>query len=147
MSDHTNTYEAMFLFPQAAAGNLKAASDHVLELIQRADAEVLALSKWDERRLAYEIRGNKRGVYFHAYFKASPTKIGEIERVANLSEDLLRFLVTRADHIPAEVIEASDGRQKLADEIAVKKDESATASSEAPSATVTSGSSSSSRDD
>ena len=35
----TNVYEGMFLFPQAAAGDLKAASDHVVELLNRAGAE------------------------------------------------------------------------------------------------------------
>ncbi|MDY7110246.1 MAG: 30S ribosomal protein S6 [Planctomycetota bacterium] len=113
----TNTYEGLFLFPQATAANLQAAVDHLTDLLKRAEAEVISLRKWDERRLAYEIKGNKRGVYFLVYFRADPTRVADLERGCNLSEQLLRSLITRADHIPAEEIEAADGRAQLADEI------------------------------
>ena len=36
-----NIYEGLFLFPQAAAGNLQGALDHVTELLDRAGAETL----------------------------------------------------------------------------------------------------------
>jgi len=117
-----NTYEGMFLFPQAATSDLQAAADHVKEMLARADAEIISFSKWDERRLAYEIRGNKRGVYFLTYFKADSSKMHLTERACNLSEQLLRWMVLRADHVTAEQIEASDGREKLADETALRGD-------------------------
>lgn len=122
MSDKTKrTYEGLFLFPQSAVGDMQAAIDHVNSILERADAEVLALSKWDERRLAYDIKGNKRGVYFLTYFKVENDKLAGIERDCNLSEQLLRALVTRADHIPNELIEGAEGRDQLADEIKMRE--------------------------
>ena len=122
MSDNTKRiYEGLFLFPQSAVGDMQGAVDHVNSILNRAEAEVLALSKWDERRLAYDIKGNKRGVYFLAYFKAGHDKLAGIERDCNLSEQLLRALVTRADHIPQELIEGSEGRDQLADEIKMRE--------------------------
>lgn len=120
MSDTRNVYEGMFLFPQSAASDLKSAADHVQQILSRAEAEVISFAKWDERRLAYEIKGNKRGLYFLTYFKAEPERLAGIERDCNLSEQLLRSLVTRADTIPAEIIEAADGRSKLEDEIKLR---------------------------
>ena len=121
MSDRTiKTYEGLFLFPQAASGNLQAASDHVLQLLERAEAEVLSFAKWDERRLAYEIKGNKRGVYFLTYFKAPTDTLARLERDCNLSEELLRAQVLSADLITEETIKAADGRDRLADEIRVR---------------------------
>ena len=117
----TSTYEGLFLFPQSAAGDMQAAVDHVTSILDRADAEVVALSKWEERRLAYDIKGNKRGIYFLAYFKADHERLAGIERDCNLSEQLLRALVTKADHIPAEIIEGSEGRAQLADEIKLRE--------------------------
>lgn len=116
----TNTYEGFFLFPQSASGDLQGASDHVGQILDRGGAEILSFSKWDERRLAYEIKGNKRGIYFLSYFKATGDKIAAIERSCNLSEQLLRFMITRADHVPGEIIEAAEGRDKLADEIKLR---------------------------
>jgi len=129
MTQKVMTYEGMFLFPQSASANLKDASEHVHELLKRADAEVVSFSKWDERRLAYEIKGNKRGVFFLTYFKVAPDRLAGLERDCNLSEQLLRAMVTRAEHIPEETISAADGREKLSDEIAVKATE-ATAAAE-----------------
>ena len=44
----TSTYEGLFLFPQSAASDMQAAVDHVTSILDRADAEVIALSKWEE---------------------------------------------------------------------------------------------------
>jgi small subunit ribosomal protein S6 len=112
-----NTYEALFLFPQSASADLQAAVGHVEEIMSRNKADIIALRKWDERRLAYDIKGNKRGVYFLAYFKADARNLEGIDRDCRLSERLLRSLVTRADHVPAEEIATHEGRQQLADEI------------------------------
>jgi small subunit ribosomal protein S6 len=125
-----NVYEGMFLFPQSATAELQTAIDHINELLARADAEIISLSKWDERRLAYDIKGNRRGVYFLTYFRADGTKLTDLERAGNLSEKLLRFMITRADHIEIEQMQAVDGQQQLADEIALRDQEAAPASAE-----------------
>lgn len=120
MQDRTYTYEGLFLFPQAAVADLQTASDHVLEILNRAEAEVLAFKKWDERRLAYEVQGNKRGLYFLVYFKTKGSKLAHIERDCNLSEKMLRALITRADHLLEDVMKAAEGRQQLSDEIKLR---------------------------
>ena len=65
MSEVTKqTYEGMFLLPQSATADLASAITSIRDLLARADAEIISLSKWDERRLSYDIKGNRRGVYF-----------------------------------------------------------------------------------
>ena len=120
MQDRTYTYEGMFLFPQAAVADLQAAADHVTEILTRAGAEIISFKKWDERRLAYEVKGNKRGLYFLVYFKAKGSKVAGIERDCSLSEKLLRAMVVRADQLPLEVMQAAEGRQQLSDEIKLR---------------------------
>ena len=121
-----NAYEGMFLFPQTVAADLQSAADHVLEILSKGDAEIISLCKWDERRLAYDIKGNKRGVYFLTYFKCDAQKLSLIERDARLSEKLLRSMMTRADHLSPEQMTAMEGRQQLSDEIALRKSQPAT---------------------
>ena len=110
-------YEAMFLFPQSASADLNGAMDHIKEVLSKGEATLHSLVKWDERRLSYDVKGNKRGVYFLAYFKADARNLDGIDRDCRLSERMLRSLVTRADHVPAEEIASHEGRQQLADEI------------------------------
>ena len=120
MSTSHHIYEGMFLFPQAVTSNLKAAVDHVEDLLKRAEADIVSFSKWDERRLAYDIDGSKRGVYFHVYFKADASKLAGLERDCNLSEMVIRSMVLRADHHTEEEVQGADARQQLDDEIKVR---------------------------
>lgn len=118
MSENTiHTYEGLFLFSQSAGSNLGEAAEHVQGLLSKVDAEILSFGKWDERRLAYEIKGNKRGIYFLSYFKLAADQMVVLERQCLLSEDLLRFILTRADQVDLELIETSEGREALQAEI------------------------------
>ncbi|MDX2147730.1 MAG: 30S ribosomal protein S6 [Planctomycetota bacterium] len=114
------TYEAMFLLSQAVAADLGGAIDHIKEIMARGHAEIIAMRKWDERRLAYEIRGQKRGTYILVYFKSPNDMLSHIERDCNLSEKIMRFLILRAENITAEEIQSQDGRKELEVEIRMR---------------------------
>lgn len=96
----TRLYEGLFLVSQGAAGSdFAGVVNHIKEVLARAEAEVLMLTKWDERRLAYDIKVAKRGTYFLALFNVRATQIANIERDCNLSETIVRALILRGDHI------------------------------------------------
>lgn len=118
-------YEAMFLLSQAVAADLGAAVEHIKEIIARGHGEILALRKWDERRLAYEIAGQKRGIYVLVYFKAPNTDLAHIERDCNLSEKIMRTMILRADQYTQEEIAAMDGRKELEVEIKLRGERAA----------------------
>ena len=123
----TSTYEAMFLVSQAAATDLAGVIDHINHLFERAGATVLAMSKWDERRLAFEIDKQKRGIYLLTYFTANRDAIGGLERDCNPSEILMRMLVIRADHLTEEEMRATDAREELAVEATLRAEKAAKA--------------------
>ncbi|HEY4330204.1 MAG TPA: 30S ribosomal protein S6, partial [Phycisphaerae bacterium] len=61
MASHTRQYEALFLLnPSYATGSWETAKQEVEHILHRANAEIMHVRKWDERRLAYEIGGQKR---------------------------------------------------------------------------------------
>ena len=130
--DQMKCYEGLFLFPQAAVGDMQSAVDHLKDILGRAEAKIISLRKWDERRLAYEIKGNKRGLFFLVYFEVQGSAIARIERDCNLSEHVLRSMVLRAEHVTREQMEAADGQAQLADEINLRQTEEAAASSPPP---------------
>lgn len=92
-------YEGMFLFDPAVATNFEAAQTEMNRLMERAGARVITCNKWDERRLAYEIKGRKRGLYVLTYFEAETGKIKDLERDVQLSDSVLRCLLVKADHL------------------------------------------------
>ena len=106
MNDTKRTYEGMFVLP-AGVGDFETVAEPVRRILARNEAEILALNPWDERRLAYEIQGHRRGVYALVYFKAETSKITEIEHDCQLEEHILRVLIIRRDHLTQETIEAA----------------------------------------
>ena len=97
-----NNYEGMFLFDPAVTTDWEQIKTELDRLMERAGARMIACGKWDERRLAYEIRGRKRAIYVLAYFAAEPDKIGGLERDAQLSEAVVRCLLLRMDYLNEE---------------------------------------------
>lgn len=94
-----NTYEAMFLFPAGAAADVEGAINMARGIIERHGGQIILIKKWDERRLAYEINKQKRGLYIIAFYRGPGSSVAAIERDVNLSEDILRILITDASHL------------------------------------------------
>ena len=98
-------YEAMFLVEPGIATDWEAAKGMVETIMERAKAQLLVCRLWDERRLAYPVKKQRRAAYIICYFRANGSAIGGIERDTQLSEHLLRVLVLRADHITDEELQ------------------------------------------
>ncbi len=140
--DNSNLYEGLFLLNQATVGaGIGAAIDHVREVLGRIDAEVITLRKWDDRKLSYTIKRQKRGVYLLALFRADGTRLAEAENTFNLSEQVLRMMVTKCDHMgqveyDAELEEAKTSEAELKlreqEENAKPAEEAAKPATEAP---------------
>jgi small subunit ribosomal protein S6 len=106
MANPNKKYEAMFLFPASAGTEVEKSINAVKAMIEKHEGKVLVAKKWDERKLAYELLGQKRGVYIISYFTAPGPAVGAIERDVNLSEDILRVLINHADHLNEEEMAA-----------------------------------------
>lgn len=99
------TYEGMFLL-DAGQPNFDEAVAPIRAIFDRYGVEVLQMKKWDERRLAYEIAGRRRGLYVLTYFRAEPDRISPMEHDVQLNEKILRVLITSADHVSQEQMNA-----------------------------------------
>ena len=138
MSDvSAKLYEGMFLINQQnAAGDLSAAMEHVTEIFNRAKAEVVVLHKWDERRLAYPIKGQKRGLYIYSLFNVEGAQLANIERDCNLSELVMRVMVLRADRMGETEIALAKDQAVTSSVEASLRDDSADASGEVATSQV-----------
>jgi len=93
-----NVYEGMFILdtpkyardPEAVTGQLN-------ELVAEFGGSVLVSQLWDERKLAYPIKGQKKGAYWLIYFRMDGGKLVAFERQCELNENLLRRLILKID--------------------------------------------------
>jgi small subunit ribosomal protein S6 len=91
-----NVYEGMFLLDSSkTGGDWNQAQKTVQDILQRHKAEIIASRPWDERRLAYAIKGHKKGMYFLTYFRAEGPALAGIEGDCRISEVVMRQLVLK----------------------------------------------------
>jgi small subunit ribosomal protein S6 len=95
----------MFLFDPTFGSTFENCETEIRRLMERAEAELVFCRKWDERRLAYKVKGRKRGLYVLTYFKSPTGKIAGLERDSQLSENILRVLILRADEVTPDMME------------------------------------------
>jgi len=92
-------YEGMFILePGRYSRDPGAVAQQVSDLITQHGGEVLAARLWDERKLAYPIKGHKKGVYWLTYFRMpGGDGLANLERQCEISDEILRKLVLRVD--------------------------------------------------
>jgi len=92
-------YEGMFILePGRFSRDPGAVTQQISDLITQHGGEVLAARLWDERKLAYPIKGHKKGVYWLTYFKMpGGDGLSSLERQCEISDEILRKLVLRVD--------------------------------------------------
>ncbi|AGL03967.1 30S ribosomal protein S6 [Desulfoscipio gibsoniae] len=60
-------------------------------------AEIIKLEKWGKRRLAYEIKNSREGLYVIMNFKGDAAVAAELDRVLKITENILRHMIIRED--------------------------------------------------
>ncbi len=110
-----NVYEGLFILnSELYARTPDNVSGQMAAFIEKTGGEVLLSRLWDERRLAYPIKGHRRGTYWLTYFKIDPSKIKELTRQFQITDSILRFMFLKLDPriVEAVVEHAKDGPVK-----------------------------------
>ncbi len=94
-------YEAMFLLDNR---EVKKGWDYAkgipLSILERNGARIVSARRWDERKLAYEIKKQKRATFLLVFFEAPPEKISQLNREIQLTDGILRHLILVHDEFP-----------------------------------------------
>ena len=91
-------YEGMFILdPTKYSRDPAGTAQLVTDLIAQFGGTVLASRLWDERKLAYPIKGHKRGAYWLTYFRMETGKLAALERQCDITDDIIRKLVLKVD--------------------------------------------------
>jgi small subunit ribosomal protein S6 len=94
----SNVYEGMFIFDSSRYGrDPEAVSGQVQEVIEKAGGEMLVHRLWDERRLAYAIKGQRKGTYWLTYFRLDSNQLSTVRRQYQLNENILRMLFLKVE--------------------------------------------------
>ena len=88
-----NVYEAMLIFDSNRfARDPGKLPKEIEESITSRGGEVLISRLWEDRKLAYPIRGQRKGTYWLIYFRANPDQIKPLNRQCEINEMILNSL-------------------------------------------------------
>lgn len=126
-----NSYETLFIVDVTGGEEAAKATVSKFTDIIAKNAEIVEVSDWGKRRLAYPINDQPEGYYTVVTFKAEPAFPTELERLFNIDETVMRSMVLKLEYeAVAKAVEAPAEGAPVAEEAPVAEAEEAPAAEE-----------------
>lgn len=91
-------YEIMYILkPDLDEESITAVIEKFNALIANNGGEVSSVDKWGKRRLAYEIKDYREGIYILVNFKGVAGTAQELDRVMKITDEILRFMIVKKE--------------------------------------------------
>ena len=123
-------YELMLIIrPDAPDEKAAAVIDRTTRYVVAEGGQIIKVAPWGRRRLAYPIDRHREGSYHIVVFESPAEAIAELERSLQITEEVIRYLVTRSEK-PVKArrdAAAADGADEDEDEDVEAEIEDATA--------------------
>ena len=88
-------YEVMYIIrPDVEQEAVQATVEKFQGIIQNG-GEITKNDVLGKRRLAYEINKVRDGIYVLVNFTAAPEVVAELERILKISDEVIRYLITK----------------------------------------------------
>ena len=93
-----NVYEGLLILdPNRYGHDPDGISGQIPALIEKLGGEILVSRLWEERRLAYPVKGQRKGTYWLIYFRLDTNQLAEVKKQCLINDNLLRGLFLKVD--------------------------------------------------
>lgn len=92
-----NQYEIAVLYHPDLEVDLSKAEDRVKKIVTDNGGKVVSTDNWGKRKLSYAIKGNEHAVYVFYAVELPGTSVNKVESTLNITDEVIRFLITRPD--------------------------------------------------
>jgi small subunit ribosomal protein S6 len=91
-------YETIYICPpNLNQEKIEEFSDMVHEVIYDFGGKIIKQECWGKKRLAYEVKHQKDGIYYYFLYGGEGKTVEELERRLQLADECLRYLTVRLD--------------------------------------------------
>lgn len=90
-----NKYEATLVFSVKAGDEAVTALNEKFKALIAENATVENVDEWGKRKLAYPINYENDGFYVFTTFESAPEFPAELERIAGITDGVLRVMVIK----------------------------------------------------
>lgn len=91
-------YESIFIInPNISDDETNAVIKKMQDVVAKQGGEMVKFEDWGKKKLAYEIKKQKRGHYVFFQIKGTPAMVHELERTYKLTDSVIKFLTIRLE--------------------------------------------------
>lgn len=91
-------YEALYIVhPDLSDEEVAPIMEKYKKVVEEQGGEVESTNRWEKRSLAYEVKGQREGIYVLMNFKSEAKAAEELNRLFKIGDDVLRHLIVRLD--------------------------------------------------
>ncbi|VAX32442.1 SSU ribosomal protein S6p [hydrothermal vent metagenome] len=91
-------YESItILKPTLSDEEIAEAIEKIKGIIEEAGGEIVSSDNWGKKRLAYEVKKERRGIYIVQHFKAKASTIIVLERHYRFSESIIKYMTVKIE--------------------------------------------------
>ena len=91
-------YEVIYILdPSLPEDEVQALQERFAEVARTHGGQVRDSTQWERRRLAYQIKGQREGLYVIMNLAGEPATMTELDRTLRFTEPVLRHIIVRTD--------------------------------------------------
>jgi small subunit ribosomal protein S6 len=102
-------YESLFIIrPSITDEETNGLIEKMKGVAGKTGAQFIKAENWGRKKLAYEVRRERKGTYVYFYFKAPNNTVGELEHAYRLEDNIIKFLTVHLEKelVPRRVADA-----------------------------------------
>jgi small subunit ribosomal protein S6 len=91
-------YESIFILrPSLSDEESQRIIEKVKGFVERSGGSLLKADNWGKKKLAYEVKRERKGTFVCLQFRAPGAMIGELEHLYRIEDAVMKFLTVRVE--------------------------------------------------
>lgn len=100
-----NIYENIIILNASlSAEEIEASTGKIKDLIASSGGEILKIETWGSKKLAYEIKKQKKGFYLLLFFKSPSSTIKKLEDYYKVFDPVIKYMILRLTRKQTEAV-------------------------------------------
>ena len=118
MENIINSYETLFITDLSNGEEATKATVNKFTGLIASNGEIVEVTEWGKRRLAYPINDMSEGYYTIVTHKSPASFLAELDRVFNIDESIMRSMTVKLDFEPVATVK----EEIVAEEVVVAEE-------------------------
>ena len=116
MENIINSYETLFITDISNGEEATKATVNKFTGLIGSNGEIVEVSEWGKRRLAYPINDMNEGYYTVVTHKSPASFLAELDRLFNIDESIMRSMTVKLDFEPVATVKEEVAEEVVAEE-------------------------------